>query len=237
MNWARALLLMTIAAGVLWVIEFVNWMLDQRLDRFGLRPRELSGLEGVVTMPFLHPGFWPLLSNTPAFIVLGWAVLISGMRIWTISTGLIVVIGGLLTWFVAPSGLIIGVSSLIFGWLGYLLARAFFSRRILWILGAVVAAFMFSGLFAGLIPSVNSNTSWQAHLCGFLAGVFVGWLLHPRQRRGGAMPPAKQRSKNQRASTQPSSSSEPPSKTRPSSASDPQPSAGSAEGTAPAAAP
>ncbi|SOD72643.1 membrane associated rhomboid family serine protease [Jatrophihabitans sp. GAS493] len=188
MNWARALLLMGIAAGVLWVIEIVNWTLDQRLDRFGLRPRELAGLEGVVTMPFLHSGLWPLLSNTPAFIVLGWAVLISGLRVWAVSTSLIVVLGGLLTWFVAPSGLIIGVSSLVFGWLGYLLARAFFSRRLLWIIGAVVAAFMFSGLFAGLIPSVNSNSSWQAHLCGFVAGLFVGWLLHPRKQKRLPLP-------------------------------------------------
>lgn len=190
MGWARALLLMTIAAGVLWVIELVNWAMDHRLDRFGLRPRQLNGLEGVITAPFLHASLWHLVSNTPAFIIIGWAVLLSGQRVWALSTGLIVLVGGLLTWLVAPAGLIVGVSALVFGWLGYLLARAFFARRVLWIIGAVAVGFVFSGLFGGLLPSVNHNISgndsvsqisWQGHLCGFGAGIFVGWLLHPRK--------------------------------------------------------
>jgi membrane associated rhomboid family serine protease len=27
---------------------------------------------------------------------------------------------------------------------------------------------------------VQSNVAWQAHLCGFGAGIGAAWLLHPR---------------------------------------------------------
>ena len=94
-------------------------------------------------------------------------------------------LGGLLTWLVGPSHtVIIGVSGLVFGWLGYLLARALFSRRLKWILVAIAVLFFFGTLLFGLFPTLHSDVSWQAHVCGFVAGVVAGGLLHPR---GGEM--------------------------------------------------
>src|SRR5262249_32884513 len=146
-------------------------------------PRELAGLWGILLAPFLHASAWQLLSSTGPFVLIGWVVLLSGMRTWLTVTALVVFVGGVATWLGAPSGRIIGSRGLIFGGMGYLLARAYFSRRIVWILAAVLVAFFFSGLFSGLLPSINSASSWQAHVCSFCAGVFAGWLLHPRGAR------------------------------------------------------
>ncbi len=182
-SWGGALTVMAVVAGVLWAVEIANAIDSHGLDRFGLRPRQVAGLWGILIGPFLHTSAWQLLSSTGPFILIGWVVLLSGLRTWLVVTGLVVVIGGVATWLVAPSALIIGCSAMIFGWMGYLLARAYFARRFLWILAAVLVAFFFSGLFAGLLPSINSNASWQAHVCSFGAGILTGWLLHPRGDR------------------------------------------------------
>jgi membrane associated rhomboid family serine protease len=182
-SWGGALAFMAFCAGVLWTVEIANAVDGYGLNRFGLRPRELAGLWGILTAPFLHSSAWQLLSSTGPFVLIGWVVLLSGMRTWLIVTALVAFVGGLATWLVAPSGLIIGSSGLIFGWLGYLLSRAYFSRRVVWIIAAVLVVFFFSGLFAGLLPSINSESSWQAHVCSFCAGAFAGWLLHPRGAR------------------------------------------------------
>jgi membrane associated rhomboid family serine protease len=182
-SWGGALIVMVAFAAVLWVVQIANAVDNHGLDRFGLRPREVSGLWGVLTTPFLHASAWQLLSSTGPFVLIGWVILLSGVRTWLIVTGFVAVVGGLATWLIAPSGLILGCSGLIFGWMGYLLARAYFSRRIAWIVVAVLVAFFFSGLFAGLLPSINSKSSWQAHVCSFVAGVLAGWLLHPRGGR------------------------------------------------------
>jgi membrane associated rhomboid family serine protease len=184
-TWSGALITMAILAGVLWVIQIVNASLDYRLDRYGLRPRDIAGLEGIVTSPFLHTGFEHLLANTGPFILIGWAILLSGVRPFLLASAIIIVIGGLATWLVAPSGIIVGASGLVMGWLGYLLARAYFSRRVLWIIVAVLAAFFFSGLLGGLLPTERSGVSWQGHLAGFVAGIFAAWVLHPRTPRAG----------------------------------------------------
>ena len=38
----------------------------------GIRPRTLSGLWGLLTMPFLHGNLPHLIGNTVPFVVLGW---------------------------------------------------------------------------------------------------------------------------------------------------------------------
>jgi membrane associated rhomboid family serine protease len=172
---------MTAFAALLWVVQLLNAEDDYRLDRFGVRPREVAGLWGVVTMPFLHSSYRHLLSNTVPVILVGWVVLLAGLYIWSVVTALVVVGGGLLTWLAGPGdSLIVGASGLVFGWLGYLLARAYFSRRLRWIAVAVLVLVFFGTLLFGLFPTLNSDVSWQAHACGFAAGVGAGALLHPR---------------------------------------------------------
>jgi membrane associated rhomboid family serine protease len=183
-SWSGALIMMVAVAAVLWIVQLVNASDDYRLDRFGLKPREVDGLWGLVTMPLLHSSYGHMLSNTVPLVLIGWVVLLSGLRVWLVVTPLVIVGGGLLTWLFAPGhSVVVGASGLIFGWLGYLLARAFFSRKLKWIVVAVVVLVFFGTLLFGLFPSVRSDASWQAHVCGFVAGIGTGALLHPR---GGA---------------------------------------------------
>jgi membrane associated rhomboid family serine protease len=180
-SWTGALILMAGFAAVLWVVQILNAIDDYRFDRFGLKPREFDGLWGVVTAPFLHSSYGHLLSNTVPVVLIGWVVLLAGLDIWATVSALVVVGGGLLTWLVGPGDtVIVGASGLVFGWLGYLLARAYFSRRLKWIVVAVLVLIFFGTLLFGLLPSINSDVSWQAHVCGFVAGVGTGALLHPR---------------------------------------------------------
>jgi membrane associated rhomboid family serine protease len=168
-------------AALLWVVQFVNSADDYGLDRFGMKPREVDGLWGVVTMPFLHASFGHMLSNTVPLVLIGWVLLLSGLRTWATVTAIVVVAGGMLTWLVAPGHtVIVGASGMVFGWLGYLLARAYFSRRLKWIIVAVLVLVFFGTLLFGLFPTLHSDVSWQAHVCGFAAGVGAGALLHPR---------------------------------------------------------
>ena len=43
--------------ALIWVIQLWNWGLDLGLARFGVRPRELGGLPGILLAPLLHGGF------------------------------------------------------------------------------------------------------------------------------------------------------------------------------------
>ena len=182
-SWSTALIVMLALGAVLWIVQFVNAGDGYRLDRFGLRPRQVDGLEGVVLSPFLHASYGHLLANSAPFVLIGWVVLLAGIRAFLLVSALVILLGGLATWLVAPSGIIVGASALVMGWIGYLVARAYFSRTLKWILAAVVVLTFFGTVLGGLLPSAGSGVSWQAHLCGVLAGVAAGAPLHPRRAR------------------------------------------------------
>jgi len=175
--------------AVLWIVQLVNAGHDYSLNRFGLKPRHIDGLWGVLTEPFLHESYGHLVSESLPVVGIGWVLLLSGVRAWLSVTVLVAIVGGALTWLVAPSGLIVGTSGVVFGWMGYLLARAYFSLRMRWILVAVGGLFFFGTYLGGLLPSFDKHASWQSHACSFVTGIGVAAVLHPRVRRAGSRQP------------------------------------------------
>ena len=163
--------------ALMWVAEIVDSLDDHKLDRLGIEPREVDGLTGVVAAPFLHAGFDHLLSNTVPFVVLGFVIAFQGaVRVLAV-TGIVMLVGGLGTWLVAPSNsLHIGASGVVFGYAAYLLVRGFFDRSALELgIGVLVAAVWGSALAGGLLP--QPGISWQGHLFGGIGGVVAARLL------------------------------------------------------------
>lgn len=174
---------MAAVVAALWVVQIANDAHHLTFNRFGLKPRDVDGLWGIVTAPALHVSYGHLLSESVPIAGVGWVLLLSGLRAWLTVSGIVLVVGGLASWLVAPSGLVVGTSGLVFGWLGYLLARAYFTRKLRWIVSAVAVLFFFGTFLVSLLPSFDKHTSWQSHLCGFLAGVLAAAVLHPRPQK------------------------------------------------------
>jgi membrane associated rhomboid family serine protease len=168
--------------GVMWVVEILDHLPFIHLDRFGIRPRSLSGLIGIVFAPFLHAGFGHLIVNSVPFVVLGGAVLLGGVRVFWKVTIFVALAGGFGVWLLAGKySNHIGASGVIFGYLGFLLARGIFERSMLWMLVAVAILIAYGSLLFGMLP-LQSGVSWQGHLFGFLAGIGAARLMFPANR-------------------------------------------------------
>jgi membrane associated rhomboid family serine protease len=176
--------MLAIGAAV-WILQIVNAGANYGLNRYELHPRSIDGLVGVIISPFVYHSYAQLLAITGPFVLIGWAILLSGWRPFLIVSAIVIIVGGLATWLISPSTPTPGASGLVLGWVGYLVARAIFSRRILWIAVAVLVFFFFGGLFGALLPSLDGTSAWQEHLFGFAAGILAGWVLHPRRVGSG----------------------------------------------------
>lgn len=166
---------------VMWVIELIDTIVDHRLDRFGIRPRTVEGLRGVPVAPLLHAGFGHLAANTVPFVVLGVITAFSGAFRLAAVTTVVVVVSGAVVWVLGSSNEVhIGASGVVFGYLGYLGARAVFERRLVFILVAVAVGILFGGLIRGVVPGPQ-GISWQGHLGGLLGGILAARLLHARR--------------------------------------------------------
>jgi membrane associated rhomboid family serine protease len=184
---------MSAITAAVWVVQIVNAAHHYSFNRFGLRPRTVGGLWGTLTAPVLHTSYGHMLSDTVPLLAIGWVLLLSGVRSWLLVTAVVLPLGGVLAWALAPSGSWVGSSELVFGWMGYLIARAYFSRRIRWIVVAVVVLFFFGTLLGGLVPgSEKGGASWAVNACGFAAGIAAGAALHPGRRRRAAVRPGPQ---------------------------------------------
>jgi membrane associated rhomboid family serine protease len=164
----------------------VNSLAGNALDTDGIYPRNLDRVWGILTAPFLHASFAHLLSNTIPFLFMGLIIALRGALRLVLVSLIVIVLGGLGTWLIAPSGTVtIGASGLVFGYATYLLTRGLFDRSGLELLTAAAVAVVWGGaLAASLVP--HDGISWQGHLCGALAGIIAAWLLaRPGARANG----------------------------------------------------
>jgi membrane associated rhomboid family serine protease len=182
--WARrrqqiALLLGCVA--LLWTIEFVNALLDHRLNRWGILPRTLTGLVGIPLSPFLHGSFAHLTLNMVPLVILGGFVVLQGTRIFLAVSFWIILMSGAGLWLLGRPAYHVGASSVLFGYFGYLLARGWYERSATALLVALLTLGLYGGMVWGVLPT-RSYISWEGHLFGLLAGVLVARLATPQSR-------------------------------------------------------
>jgi membrane associated rhomboid family serine protease len=176
-GYGRALQLLLAMVLLMWGLEVVDAVLDNRLDRYGIEPREVDGLDGVVAAPFLHVGFGHLAANTVPFVLMGAVIAFEGpLRLLGV-TAVTAVVSGLGTWLIAPADTIhLGASGVVFGYATYLIARGWFNRRVAEIAIGVAVALLWGGvLLAGLEP--QEGISWQGHLFGAIGGVVAARIF------------------------------------------------------------
>jgi membrane associated rhomboid family serine protease len=173
---------MTLGSGVaaLWGSFAANLVLGGSLLQYGIVPRSLDGLWGIVIAPFLHGNFAHLLSNTVPFLILGWLIMLRNRKHLLPVTLAAMLGAGLTAWLLGASGSVhIGASGVIFGYLGFLMLAGLYARTWGSILLSVLVTGLWGGLVFGVLPG-QPGISWQAHLGGFIGGVWAAKLLRKK---------------------------------------------------------
>ena len=168
-----------------WLISLWGLIDPHLVDLLALEPRSVDGLVGVAGMAFVHGSLEHLAVNTLPLAGLAVLIALRGGLQLALATVAISLIGGLLLWCFGRSGMHVGASGLVFGYLGFVLVRGVSERRLSSFLLAIVAAVLYGGSLRGLLPSAM-EVSFEAHIAGFVAGCFTGWRLPALQRTASA---------------------------------------------------
>jgi membrane associated rhomboid family serine protease len=181
---AEGLALLAGIVVIMWIIEAINSLDHNALDSDGgIRPRNFDHVWSILTAPFLHVSFTHLIDNSIPFVFMGVIIALRGAGRLAAVTAIVIVVGGLGTWLIAPAGTVtVGASGVVFGYATYLFTRGVFNRSWLEILIGIVVAVVWGGaLLASVVP--HAGVSWQGHVSGAAAGVLAAWLLaRPRTR-------------------------------------------------------
>ena len=154
----------------MWLLFMADFVYGFNLTAFGIHPRSLSGLIGIITAPVLHANLTHIISNTVPLLFLGAVLFFFYARIASAVFLRCYFFTNILVWLFARSANHIGASGLIYGLAFFLMSFGIFRRDFFSLLVSLVIIFFFSYLFYGILPS-NPYVSWESHLFGAVVGV------------------------------------------------------------------
>ena len=160
----------------LWLIKLIEYEYSLDFAGWGIYPREIDGLWGILFSPLIHGSFGHLAANTIPMFVLMFSLFFfyrkSSALIFVLiyfSTGLFVWLGGREAWHIGASGLIYGLAAFLF-------LSGVLSSNVRLLTISLVVAFFYGGLFWGIFP-IKPEISWESHLWGALSGLALAVLF------------------------------------------------------------
>jgi len=160
-------------------IHAFNWLFDLDLQRFGIRPRQLEGLPGIVLAPLLHGDFAHLVSNVLPLLVVGTALLHLYPDSARIVLPAIYVCPGIAVWLFGRDSIHIGASGLVYGLVSYVFIAGLLRRDRRAIAASLLVSFMYGALVWGVLP-IKLGVSWETHLAAALIGAVLALFLRSR---------------------------------------------------------
>ncbi|MFM8431214.1 MAG: rhomboid family intramembrane serine protease, partial [Bacteroidota bacterium] len=135
-------------------------------------PRSLEGLIGIAISPFLHSDLDHLVSNTIPILIVGAGLFHFYKSIATKVIVLIWILTGAWVWLIGRQEYHIGASGLIYGMVVFLFFSGIFRKDVRLMAISMLVVFLYGSLAWGILP-IDPRQSWETHLAGSIAGLFV----------------------------------------------------------------
>lgn len=170
--------------SVLWLVFFIDAVSSLDLNNYGIQPRNLMALPGILFSPFLHGNMLHLISNSIPLFIFSVLLRLHGRQVFLSVTLFIILFCGMFVWAFSPNGIVIGASGLVFGYWSFLITHGFLHRS--WkslIISILVLLFYGSMVFSFFYT--HPNISWTAHFAGALGGFLAARyfrVIFPRRR-------------------------------------------------------
>ncbi len=154
---------------LMWVVYWLDDRFYLDLYEYGILPRNIKGLRGILFSPLLHGSVGHLAANSFPVLALGGALYYFYPKN---ATKIIVyswVFGGLLVWIFARENYHIGASGIIYSFAGFIFLSGILRWQVNLLSLSFLITFLYGGLFWGIIP-YDETISWEGHLMGGLVG-------------------------------------------------------------------
>lgn len=159
----------------LWIVYLLDQTFELDLYRFGILPRTIRGLGGILTSPFIHGDAEHVLNNSIPLLVLGSSLLYFFPRV----AGRVVLVSwlvsGLWVWISARSSFHIGASGVVYGLAAFLFTSGLIRKQRTLMGLSMLVVFLYGSLLWGIFPIVP-RISWESHFWGGAAGVVMAYL-------------------------------------------------------------
>ena len=159
---------------VLFIVEWIEHTYGIRFAKYGVLPRTLEGLKGVLLSPFIHSDWKHLTNNAlPLFVLtatLGFFYkgIAKEVFLWSWF------ISGLWLWAIGRPSFHIGASGLLYALASFLFFSGFIRKHTKLMSISMFVVFLYGGMVWGIFP-MKKHISWEGHLAGALAGLILAY--------------------------------------------------------------
>jgi membrane associated rhomboid family serine protease len=185
----------TIPVGMIvliWFIYFIEIKFNFNFNKFGIYPKSVLGLRGILFSPFIHSDTKHLFNNSiPLFVLLGclyyfYQKIANKVFVY----GLLLT--GLLTWVLGRPSYHIGASGVVYLLVSFIFFSGIFRKYYRLTALSLVIVFLYGGMIWYIFPT-EDRISWEGHLSGFLTGAFFAFIF----RKYGPQPEKFEFTKNE----------------------------------------
>ena len=178
--WAALVVLLPVA------VFLTEQFTGRSFGHYGLLPRDITGLRGILFMPFLHADWSHLLSNMSALFVLSALGFYTFEKLFWGVLGFVWFASGTWAWFFARPDYHIGASGVVYGVAVFCLLSGFLSKNRSLQGLTLLTLFLYGSFLWGVFPwELTRDISWEGHLAGALAGLVMAFVF----RRNIPQPP------------------------------------------------
>lgn len=168
-----------LAMILIWAVYWLELSLGINFNEFGVMPRTVTGLRGIILSPFIHGSLEHLYNNTIPL-----AILLSALWYFYRDVALKVVVygvllSGIITWFIGRTSYHIGASGLIYVLASFVFFKGVFSSYYRLVALSLIVVFIYGSMLWYIFP-VKEGMSWEGHLAGFITGLVLAKSVKAR---------------------------------------------------------
>ena len=166
----------TIFVGFIWMVYWFEIQFGYNFNKYGVFPRNLAGLRGVLFTHFIHADVKHLLNNSIPLLVL-----LSSLLYFYREVALQVfvygaILTGFLTWLIARESYHIGASGIVYLLFSYIFFSGILKKHYRLIALSLIIIFLYGSMIWYILP-IEKGMSWEGHLSGFIVGLFFAFFF------------------------------------------------------------
>lgn len=155
---------------LIWAVKIVELSGFESFYEFGVYPRKVTGLIGIILSVFIHSDFNHLISNSISFFILAMGLIYFYRDLSYKVILFIWITSGILVWLGARPSYHIGASGLIYGIASFLFFSGIIRRDVRLMSVSMLVVFLYGGLIWGILP-IFPRISWEFHFFGSCCGI------------------------------------------------------------------
>ncbi|MDC6385982.1 rhomboid family intramembrane serine protease [Flagellimonas taeanensis] len=165
-----------LAVLVIWTVFWAEVRFGINLNEYGIYPRTISGLKGVVLSPFIHGSVEHLYNNTVPLAVLSSFLFYfyrkAAFRVLLLG----ILLSGFITWVIGRPSYHIGASGVIYVLSSFIFFKGIFAKHYRLVALSLVVVFIYGSMIWYIFP-IKEDISWEGHLAGFATGLLLALAI------------------------------------------------------------